>query len=156
MVHLFQSTEGGIYDPEMGEFISDVHVHLAAIIHDYKPTLWLVHIPKKAQTGFEKPWAIIERDPRFDEHVIRYLSDEEMRNPRAILAWLFAGDQDKQGAQAILERLEKEALAQQLLDNKAKQEQLADELDHIEFYTSGGRNHLHTIQYAKGVKVPRG
>lgn len=155
MAHLF-AAEGGTYDPELGEFISDTHVHLAAIIHDYKPTLSLVYIPKKDQTGFEKPWAIVERDFRFGEHIIRYLSSEEMKNPAAILAWLFEGDQDKQGTRTVLERIENQVRAQQLLDLKKRQDELDDEIDHLDFYLSGGRNKLHTIQHAKGVKVDRG
>src|SRR5688572_29215203 len=98
MVQLF-AKQGGTYDPELGEFITDAHVHLAAVIHDYKPTLRLVYVPKKDQTGFEKPWAIIEADPRFNtETIICYISHEEMNNPSAILAWLFNGDQDRHGA----------------------------------------------------------
>lgn len=155
MVKLF-AAEGGTYDPEMGEFVSDTHVHLAAIINDYKPTFWLVHIPKKSQTGFEKPWAIVERDPRFGESIIRYISDEEMKNPAAILAWLFEGDQDKQGTKSVLQRIENQVRAQQLLDLKRQEDELEDQIDHLDFYLSGGRDKKHTIQYAKGVKVERG
>ena len=156
MTHLFATAEGGTYDSELGEFISDAHVHLAAVIHDYKPTLSLVYIPKKDQTGFEKPWAIVERDFRFGENIIRYLSTEEMQNPASILAWLFEGDQDKQGTKSVLQTIENHARAQQLLDLKKQEEELEDMIDHMEFYTSGGRDKKHTIQHAKGVKVERG
>lgn len=155
MVHLF-AAEGGTYDPDLGEFVSDVHVHLAAIIHDYKPTFSLVYIPKKDQSGFEKPWAIVERDPRFGEHIIRYLSVEEMKNPAAVLAWLFEGDQDKQGTNTVLQRIENQARAQQLLELKRREDEIDDEIEHLDFYLSGGRQKLHTIQHAKGVKVERG
>ena len=155
MTHLF-ATEGGTYDPELGEFVSDVHVHLAAVIHDYKPTLSLVYIPKKDQSGFEKPWAIVERDYRYGEHIIRYISSEEMKNPAAILAWLFEGDQDKQGTQNVLQRIENQARAQQLLDLKKKQEEIDDEIDHLDFFLSGGRDKLHTINYGNGIKIERG
>lgn len=155
MTHLF-ATEGGTYDPELGEFISDVHVHLAAVIHDYKPTLSLVYVPKKDQTGFEKPWAIIERDPRFGEHIIRYLSAEDMKNPSAVLAWLFNGDQDKNDPKSILQRIENEATAQKLLELKRQQEELDDMAEHMQFYLTGGRNRLHSIRHGSGVTVQRG
>jgi len=155
MVHLF-AAEGGTYDPELGEFISDTHVHLAAIIHDYKPTLHLVYIPKKDQSGFEKPWAIVERDERFGEHIIRYLSTEEMQNPAAILAWLFEGDQDKQGTANVLQRIENQARAQQLLELKRQEETLEDMAEHMGFYITGGREKKHTSKFDKHTKVERG
>lgn len=156
MTRLFRAADNGTYDADLGEFVSDSHVHLAAVIHDYKPTLSLMYIPKKDQTGFEKPWVIVERDPRFGEHIIRYLSNEEMQNPASVLAWLFDGDQDKQDAKSILQRIENEATAQKLLDLKRQEEEIADMADHMQFYLTGGREKRHTIQYAKGQKVERG
>jgi len=156
MTQLF-AAEGGTYNPELGEFVNDVHVHLAAIIHDYKPTLSLVYIPKKDQSGFEKPWAIVEKDPRFQkESIIRYISTEEMKNPAAIPAWLFEGDQDKHGKNHVLERIENQVRAQQLLELKRQEEELEDMIDHVEFFVSGGREKLHTIRFDKHTKVERG
>lgn len=155
MTKLF-GVNAGTYDPELGEFISDSHVHLAAVIHDYKPTLSLVYIPKKDQTAFDKPWAIIEKDPRFGESIIRYLSDAEMQSPSAVLAWLFNGDQDKQGTINVLQRIENEATAQKLLDLKRQEDELEDAIDHMQFYLSGGREKKHTLRMGKGKTIERG
>ena len=146
----------GTYDPTFGEFISDNHIRLAAVLHDYKPTLSLVFIPKKDRAdGDSKPYAILERDPRFGEHIIRYLSEDEMRRPEEILAWVFAGDQDKQSTSTILDRLDKEATAKQLLDLKQQQDDIEDASDHMSFYLSGGRQKLNYIRYNKHEKVNR-
>lgn len=155
MTQLF-GTQGMTYDSELGEFISDSHVHLAAVINDFNPDLHLVYIPKKDQTAFEKPWAIVERSLHFGEHIIRYLSDEEMKNPSAVLAWLFNGDQRHNDTKSILQRIENEATAQQLLDLKRREEELEDVADHMGFYLTGGRERKHTIQYDKTTKVARG
>lgn len=155
MTQLF-GTQGTTYDSDLGEFISDSHVHLAAVIHDYNPDLSLVYIPKRDQTGFEKPWAIVERNAHFGEQIIRTLSTEEMQNPSAVLAWLFNGDQRHNSAADILKRIENEALAQQLLAKKREMEELEDMADHMGFYLTGGRDRKHTIQYAKGQKIERG
>lgn len=146
----------GTYNSDIGEFISDDHVRLAAVIHDYKPTLSLAYIPQKDQTGLEKPWAIVEDDPRFGENVIRYLSNEEMKNTQAVLTWLFHGDQDKVGRTSILDRIDAEEKAKQLLELKRQEDELEDMADHMQFYLTGGREKKHTITMPDGTKVQRG
>ncbi len=149
-------SNAGTYDPEFGEFISDEHVRLAAVIHDYKPTLSLVFIPKKDRGADDtKPYAIVEKDPRFGEHIIRYLSVDEMRRPTEVLGWLFMGDQDKHGSRSILERFDKEEAARQLLELKRQEDELADVADHFQFYLTGGRQRLNTIRHNKKTKVNR-
>jgi hypothetical protein len=155
MTQLF-GTQGTTYDSDLGEFVSDSHVHLAAVIHDFNPDMSLVYIPKKDQTGFEKPWAIVERSLHFGEHIIRYLDNEEMKNPAAVLAWLFEGSQRHNDTRDILARIEREATAQKLLDLKRQEEELEDMADHMQFYLTGGRDKLHTIRHGGGVTVERG
>jgi hypothetical protein len=146
----------GTWNSELGEFISDDHVRLARVIHDYKPTLSLVYIPKKDQTGMEKPWAIVENDPRFPSSIIRYLSNEDMQNPQAILAWIVQGDMDRVGRKTLLDRIETEATAARLLELARQQDELDDMADHFQFYLTGGREKKHTLNMGNGKKVERG
>lgn len=153
MVTLFGSAT--VYDSELGEFVSDDHVRLARVINDYKPTLSLVYVPRKDRSASDtKPWAILERDERFGEHIIRYLSDDEMKRPNEILAWVFAGDQDKHGRQEIIQRFDLEITAKQALDMQRDLDEREDLIDKTAFLASGGREKKHTLSY-NGRKIDR-
>ena len=85
-----------VYNSDLGEFISEAHAHLAQVLHDYKPTLSLIYIPKKDRDETDtKPWAILDSPANLAPHIIRYMSDAEMQKPAEILAWIFEGDLDK-------------------------------------------------------------
>lgn len=146
MVTLFGSAT--VYDSDLGEFVSDDHVRLARVIGDYKPTLSLVYIPKKDRGATDtKPWAILERDERFGEHVIRYLSDDEMKRPNEILAWVFAGDQDKHDRREIIARFDLEIAADQAMKMQRDLDERADMQEKVAFLAGGGRDKRHFVRH---------
>lgn len=146
-----------VYNPDLGEFVREDHMHLAQVLKDFKPTYNLVYIPVKDRTTPEeqqKPWAILDKPDNLPEYVVRYLSESEMKEPHKVLAWLFDGDIVRHGADNILRRIEAEDNAKKLLDLKRQEDDLEDRLDHIEFLASGGRNKLHTVTH-NGKKFER-
>lgn len=153
MVTLFSSSQ--VYDATLGEFVSDDHVRLARVINDYKPTLSLVYVPRANRDASDtKPWAILERDERFGEHVIRYLSDEEMKRPNEVLAWIFAGDQDKHDRREIIARFDLEERAKQALSMQREMDEREDQRDAMAFLASGGRERRHYVKH-NGHKIAR-
>lgn len=146
------------WSSELGEFISDDHARLAAILHDYKPTLSLIYIPKKDRTTHAervKPWAIMDSPAYLPPHIIRFLSDEEMKNPNEILRWIFLGDLEKNRPKDVLARIEAEIAADQLMELKRREDELEDRIDHVAFLASGGREKKHTLNLGNGRKMDR-
>lgn len=134
-----------VWNSELGEFINEKHAHLAQILSDYKPTLSLVYIPKRDRDATDtKPWAILDSPANKPAHIIRYLSDKEMENPEAILQWIFEGDLDKHRPDDVFARMELKRAAQELLDLKRQEEQMADFYDKIEF---AAKTNLHTWKH---------
>lgn len=139
-----------VYNPDLGEFISEDHVHFAQVLKDLKPTYNLVYIPQKDRTTPEeklKPWAILDKPENMQEYVVRYLSDEEMKQPHKIIAWLFEGDTVRHGAQNILRRIEMEEKARELMELKRREEELEDRIEFAEFAFTGGRDKKHTWKH---------
>ena len=134
-----------VWNSDLGEFISDKHAHLAQILADYKPTLSLVYIPKKDRDATDvKPWAILETPANNKPYIVRYLTDQEMEKPNEVLAWIFEGDLDKHRPGDVFAKMEAKRIAQELLDHKKQEEELADFHDKIEFAT---RTNLHTWKH---------
>jgi hypothetical protein len=144
------------WNSDLNEFISDSHAHLAAILHDYKPTFSLVYIPKNARSASDtKPWAILDSPDNLPEHIIRYLSDEDMKDPAAILKWVFLGDLARHGNKNVMARMEAEQAAEDLLNFKRQEEELEDRIDHMAFLVSGGRERKNRVQIGRGEWVNR-
>lgn len=128
------SQSSTVWNSDLGEFVSDAHSHLAAVLQDYKPTLSLVYIPKKDRDATDtKPWAILDSPANMPTHIIRYLSDVEMQNPSEILAWIFEGDLNKHRPDDIFARMETKRMAHELLNLKQQEEELAYHKDLIAF-----------------------
>lgn len=145
----------GTWSSEHGEFISDAHRQLAEVVNDYNPNLFVAHIPRTEGDGMEQfPFAIIEHQTGQEPVVIRYLTTEQMQNPKAILAWVFEGDLIRHRPLDVLTRLDAEARAEELLKMKAWEEEAQDREDQIAFFGSGGREKLHTIKH-NGKKFER-
>jgi len=146
-----------IYNSDLGEFVNDDHVRFAQVLKDLKPTYSLVYIPEKQRTTPEeklKPWAIVDKPENLPEYAVRFMSDEDMKQPHKILAWLFDGDVVRHGAENVLKRIEAEENAKELLKYKRQEDELEDRIDKIEFLASGGRNKLHTVTH-NGKKFER-
>lgn len=130
-----------VYNSDLGEFISEAHAHLAQVLNDYKPTLSLVYIPKKDRSADDtKPWAILDSPANLPPHIIRYMSDAEMQNPAEILAWIFEGDLSKHRPDDVFARMEAKRAAQELMDLKRQEEELADHMDLIDFAVRTNKN----------------
>lgn len=146
-----------VYNSDLGEFVSDDHKRFAEILQDLKPTYSLVYIPKKDRTtpeDHQRPWAILDKPDNQREYIVRTMSDEDMKEPHKIIAWLFDGDIVRHGAQNVLKRIEAEENAKQLLELKKQEDDLEDRLEIIEFLASGGRDKKHTVTY-NGKKFSR-
>lgn len=107
-----------VYNPELGEFVREDHVHFAQVLKDLKPTYKLVYVPVKDRTTPEekqRPWAILDKPDNLPEYVVRYMSEEDMKNPHKIIAWLFEGDVVRHGADNVLRRIEAEENAKNFL-----------------------------------------
>jgi hypothetical protein len=146
-----------VYNSELKEFVNDDHQRFAEILQDLKPTYSLVYIPKKDRTAPEdhqRPWAILDKPDNQREYIVRTMSDEDMKEPHKIIAWLFDGDIVRHGAENVLKRIEAEENAKQLLELKKQEDDLEDRLEIIEFLASGGRDKKHTVTY-NGKKFSR-
>jgi hypothetical protein len=146
-----------VYNSELGEFVSDDHVRLAQVLKDLKPTYSLVYIPVKNRTTPEeklKPWAIMDKPDNLPEYAVRFLSDEDMKTPHKIIAWLFDGDVVRHGADNVLKRIEAEENAKKLMQLKRQEDELEDRIEYGAFLISGGRNKLHTVKH-NGKKFER-
>jgi len=146
-----------VYNSDLGEFVRDDHVRFAEILKDLKPTYSLVYIPQKDRSTPEehqKPWAILDKPDSLQEYIVRYLSEEEMKEPHKILAWLFDGDLTRHGANNVLKRIEAEENAKQLLELKRQEDELEDRMEIAEFFVTGGRDKKHTFTY-NGKKFER-
>lgn len=132
---------GQVYSPERGEFVSQKHMDLASIIHDYNPNFELVYIPKSEQTAFNvKPFAIRDNTPGKPPYIMRSLTMLEMNNPAEILAWIFAGDLSKHRPIDVMKRIELQENAEKLLTMRRHEEELLDQAEIMSTIMVGGRN----------------
>lgn len=139
--HLNQSA--GVWDSEAGAFISADHQRLAEVLHDYDPSLSLVWIPPKNRDATDtKPFAIMGNKPGFGTHIIRFLSEQEMKNPAEVLAWVFQGDTSKHRPGDILRSMEARDRAKQLLAMKEEMEAREDAMQFIEYAASDRSPHF--------------
>ena len=139
-----------VFNSDLGEFVREDHVHFAQILKDLKPTYNLVYIPVKDRTTPEekqKPWAILDKPDNMPEYIVRYMSEEEMKQPHKIIAWLFEGDVVRHGADNILKRIEMEENAKKLMELKRQEDELEDRIEFGAFIMSGGRDKLHTVRH---------
>lgn len=146
-----------VYNSDLGEFVSEDHIRFAQILKDLKPTYSLVYIPVKDRTTPEekqKPWAIIDKPENMQEYVVRFLSEQEMKEPHKIIAWLFDGDVVRHGADNVLKRIEAEENAKKLMEFKRQEDELEDRIEFGAFLATGGRDKKHTFTH-NGKKFDR-
>jgi hypothetical protein len=78
-----------------------------------------------------------------------------MKNPTAVLQWIFAGDLEKNRPKDVLARIEAEQTAAELMKLKRQEDDLEDRIEHVTFLASGGRDKKHTINLGEGRKIER-
>ena len=138
----------GTWDSESGEFVNEDHRRLAEILHDYNPYFALAWIPPKDRNADDtKPFAIVDNSPNVEQYIMRTLSEQEMKNPTAILQWVFEGDLNRNRPGDVLARMEAEELARKLMDTKRQEDVVAAQEDLMAFMVSGGREKKHYIRH---------
>lgn len=141
-------SSAGTWDSESGAFINEDHRRLAEILHDYNPYFSLAWIPPKDRLAEDtKPYAIIDSSPNVDQYIMRMLSEEEMKNPTAVLQWVFEGDLNRNRPGDVLAKMEAEELARKLMDTKREEDFLAAQEDLTAFMISGGRDKKHYVRH---------
>lgn len=134
------------WNSEFGAFISDAHVHLAGVLHDYNRNFELQFIPPKDRGATDtKPWRIVDNTPGVKSYVMRWLSDEEMKDTNAILAWIFEGDMSKHRPVDVFDRMQAKERADELLKLKKREEELEDISDFGDFVF--GSRSPHTFKH---------
>ena len=150
------STPGGaffqnakVYSPERGDFVSQKHMDLATVLHDYDSNFQLVYIPEHQRTDLAiKPFAIQHVGTETTTpHIIRYLDEHELNEPHKILAWLRMGDLRYNSPAEIIERIETEEKFEQLLKLKRKEEEAEDRLEELAYISVGGKDRKHYYRH---------
>lgn len=138
----------GTWDSDSGAFINEKMRHMAVVLQDYNPYFSLVWIPPKDRDATDvKPYAILDSTPGPNPpYVMRYLSEVDMSNPTAVLAWIFDGDLSKHRPSDVLTRIQNRETAEKLMQLKKEEDELEDIIDHGAFLASGGRNKLNYIR----------
>lgn len=144
--HLAQHST--VYDSEQGAFISEAHKTLATVLHDYNPHFSLVWIPPKDRDATDiKPFAILDSSPGLEPYVMRYLSEAEMQDTSAVLAWVWEGDLSRQRAVDVFQKIETREKAAEALQLRTRQAELEDIIDFGAFMATGGREKKHTFHH---------
>jgi hypothetical protein len=143
--HLSESA--GVWDSDSGAFISAKMQRMAEVLSDYNSNFSLVWIPPKNRDATDvKPYAILDSTPGIPQYIMRYLSEVEMSDPAAVLAWIFDGDLSKHRPVDIITRIENRENAERLLELRKEVDAAEDRQSHVAFYASGGRDGLNYIR----------
>jgi hypothetical protein len=144
----FGLTSPQTYSSALGEFVSQDHVHIARVLHDYNRFLELVYIPKEKRDATDvKPFAIRDTSPGKPPHIVRFLSEQEMKNPQDILQWVFEGDLNKHRPGDVMNRIMAEEAARNTIEELRKAEEAMDRQDKLAFLVSGGRDRKSYVRH---------
>lgn len=137
------------YSQEYGEFLSSKAARMQQVLHDYNPYLELVFIPRSKRDDTDThPFAIRDTSPwRGGGYIVRHITEREMENPEAILAWLFEGDLSKHTADELWARNEAKKAAEDLMRMKREQDIAEERQDLVAALVSGGRNRLNSFRH---------
>lgn len=137
-----------------GEFLPSKAARLAEVIQDYNPYFELAYIPASARLpGEVHPFAIIDKSPQGlatshgQGQVIKHITEREIDDPAAILAWLFEGDINRHGAQKVFDGIRLKIQAQEVLDAKRDIELAEERQELIAALATGGRDKKHYYRH---------
>lgn len=134
--------QADVWSSERGEFVSSKHETLARQLQLYSSTYSLVYSPKGVDlAGKTARFAILESAPGREPYIVRYLLDEMLDNPQAIIDWIAAGDTRRHKAQDILAQIEAEDFRLDRVKKAARKEQNAPGNDLAASVVAGGRDH---------------
>ena len=144
----------GTWDAQLGEFVNGDHQRLQEALNEYDQGRYsLLYIPARdrvTQQDRRTPWAIKERNSRSgEEYIIRYMTEEDMRQPAKILAWVAAGDLLRNRPQDVLARIELEEAAERELKRLGDRDAEAMKLDMAAFLARGGREKKERVQLGR-------
>lgn len=153
---VFSST---VWNSDLGEFINEDHVRMHEMLEAYHPGRYsLVYIPKAQRLSAQdvaRPWAILERQASGAMEPIRYLSEQDMTDPPAVLAWVFNGDLIKHRPGDVWARIENEEDIRRAMDAQRERDRRAAEQEYAAFLAKGGRDKKHTVRLGQGRKLER-
>lgn len=141
---------GQIYDSSVHDFLDRRHQRVAEILHDYDPTLSLEFIPSMDRDETDvKPFRIVQTpaDKTKKPYIVRYLSVADMSNPAQVLEWVWEGDFKKHSPDAIFNRLEARRLSEELLKEKAEEDERAQSIDLMASLARGGQDRKHWFKH---------
>lgn len=139
--------KGLVYNSSAQTFLSSTHEHVARILKDYNPYFDLVFIPEAQRGAVGKPYALIDRSPGTEEHIVRFMSETDMADPAGILTWVFDGDMRRHRPVTVFETIELREKAEQMLRIKEWEEAGQIRRDKTEFLLTGGRDRKHTVRF---------
>lgn len=142
-----------------GEHTDSNARRLAELLHEYDFTLSLEYIPEGEQQGRSlsailKPYRVV-RHSALGVEVVKWITGEEMKNPAAILAWIYEGDFKKHRPNDIINKIELRERTERMFNLKAQQEEAQERQDVLAWGLKGGRDGKHFLRYNKRVKVAR-
>ena len=143
-----QIVDAPLYSSEFGEFLPSKAARLAEVLHDYNPYLELVFVPSSQRDDTDThPFAIRDNSPWRKPYIVKHITEREIENPEAILAWLFEGDLSKRGLSDIMARSKAKEAAEQILKHKREAEIAEERQDLVAAITRGGRNRLNSFRH---------
>lgn len=136
----------GVYSTEHGQVLDGQAMRFAQIINDYDPYFMLEFIPERDRGG-EAPYRVVNTNPQFPKHVVRYITHEEMKQPQKVLAAIWKGDQRHHSAESILNDMELEERAAKLLSLKRQEEAALENEEMVAFFIGGGRDRKNYLRH---------
>ena len=131
------------YDTESGSFVSDKHMRVAEILHDYNPELSLMWIPPASRSAEDtKPYVVVHTQKDGSQYPVFYLSEDELDH--RVLARIFAADMKNHRPDDVLVELDAMEAAKEMMQAKEHEDELAEQR---EFALSLLRTPLHTYRH---------
>jgi hypothetical protein len=138
-----------VWNASLGEFVNEDHSRMQLMLDEYTPGRYtLLYIPQaKRETEFEqsRPWAIAERQHGAWE-IIRYLSETDMRDPAAVLAWLYNGDLARHRPEDVFARMELEEKLRRELVSRKHADQAEERKAYAAFLVGGGKDKKNSLR----------
>lgn len=134
-----------------GYWVAEKFHHLAEILQDYDSNFELVWIPPDKRVNPEddaNAFAIVDKHQDFKPYIVMQISIHD--DPSKVLAKLFEYDNRRHSKEQILNKIDLENKAAELMKLKAQEEEIEEQKDLIRFFA---RTRKHTIQMGKGVKL---
>lgn len=117
-----------MYDLENGYAINEKHRRIAEIIHDYSHELELQWIPHSDRGPEDlKPYCVVHRQADGQVYPVMYLSESEMDH--RVLKRLFLADMSKARPQDVMNEIEAEEAAKEILKAKELEDKKAEARD---------------------------